>query len=104
MARFGGGDAFFGLDDDASGKSFDLDTDALNEGSKPFETHDMAAALPSLPQPDIADDGEMPPGLEDLDPSALQELISMMQSGVPDPVKLRKFLKANPALHKVGMS
>jgi hypothetical protein len=46
---------------------------------------------------------KQPPGFEDIDPSAIEEMMGMMSGagGMPDPAKLRKLLKSNPALQKM---
>jgi len=45
--------------------------------------------------------GVQPPGLEDIDPSAIEELMISGPGGMPDSMRLRKLLKSNPALQKM---
>jgi len=42
-----------------------------------------------------------PPGMEDIDPSVIQEMMGMMSGGMPDPAKLKALMKRNPALQKM---
>jgi len=39
--------------------------------------------------------------MDQLDPSVLQEMMAMVSSGMPDPVKLKALLARNPPLQKM---
>lgn len=84
-------------DDSTVGQEFDLDHDDISEKPE-LDMRSLGRDLPSHNPSTRGSTNGGQNGFGDVDPSAMEELMGLMNGGQPDPVRIRRILKANPSL------